>query len=244
MRRVHRRISALVVGLILGSVCAASGQTVSATTGAMNGKITDTTGARLPGVTITISGPSMQGTRTDVTTEDGVYRFPSIPPGDYKITYELSGFETVAREDIRVGLGFTATVNVELGVASLAESITVRGQSPVVDIAATEFRDHTRTSGLRAPVPRRCHRRRLQRTSSDCACRGNRARAWASVDVQCALEDRDHAAYVEPARFPGGDPRQAPIRIPASGGDAGDARAKVDAPEPVSITARAFCILL
>jgi carboxypeptidase family protein len=138
MRRVHRRLPALVVGLILGSVCAASGQTVSATTGAINGKVADTTGASLPGVTITISGLSMQGTRTDVTTEDGVYRFPAIPPGDYTLTYELSGFETVAREDIRVGLGFTATVNVELRVASLAESITVRGRSPVVDIAATK----------------------------------------------------------------------------------------------------------
>ena len=92
----------------------------------------------MPGVTVTISSPSMQGIRTAVTNEEGTYRFPAIPPGDYKITYELAGFSTVVREGIRVGLGFTATVNVELKIASLTESVTVSGQSPVVDVATTK----------------------------------------------------------------------------------------------------------
>ena len=110
---------------------------VSATTGAINGKVTDESGAVLPGVTVTIASPSMQGTRADVTSESGDYRFPAVPPGDYRITYELTGFGTVVREGIRVGLGFTATVNADMKVASLQETVTVTGESPVVDVTAT-----------------------------------------------------------------------------------------------------------
>jgi len=138
MRRLHCEIPALVLVLALGSASGAFGQTVSTTTGAINGKITDSSGAVLPGVTVSISSPSMQGTRTDTTGPDGIYRFSAIPPGDYTVKYELAGFETVIREGLRVGLGFTATVNVELRVARLSESVTVSGQSPVVDIATTK----------------------------------------------------------------------------------------------------------
>lgn len=123
--------------LVVPSLAAA--QTVSSTTGALNGRVTDNTGAVLPGVTVTISSPSLMGARTASTSEDGQYRFPAIPPGEYSITYELAGFNTVRREQIRVTLGFTATVNVELGVASLQESVTVTGESPVVDTSATSI---------------------------------------------------------------------------------------------------------
>jgi hypothetical protein len=138
MRRLHPQILVLLLILTPGSAAAVLGQTVSSTTGAINGKVTDTTGAVLPGVSVSISSQSMQGTRTDVTNPDGVYRFSAIPPGDYKVTYELGGFDTVVREGLRVGLGFTATVNVELRVARLAETVTVSGQSPVVDVATTK----------------------------------------------------------------------------------------------------------
>ena len=138
MRRLYREIPWFVFVLVLGVAAGAFGQTVSTTTGAINGKISDTTGAVMPGVTVTINSPSMQGTRTDVTGADGIYRFSAIPPGDYTVRYELAGFETVIREGLRVGLGFTATVNIELRVARLAESVTVSGQSPVVDIATTK----------------------------------------------------------------------------------------------------------
>ncbi len=138
MRRLQVVLPLLVLALGLASVDAVSGQTVSTTTGAINGKITDASGAVMPGVTVSITSPSMQGTRTDVTGTDGVYRFSAIPPGEYRVTYELAGFETQIREGLRVGLGFTATVNVELRVARLSESVTVSGQSPVVDVATTK----------------------------------------------------------------------------------------------------------
>src|SRR3954447_24864805 len=136
MRRLHCQVPVLVLVLVFGSVAAALGQTVSTTTGAINGKITDSSGAVMPGVTITITSPSMQGVRTDTTGADGIYRFSAIPPGDYTVRYELSGFETQIHEGLRVGLGFTATVNVELRVARLSESVTVSGQSPPLSLCA------------------------------------------------------------------------------------------------------------
>ena len=138
MGQWYTRAAILFIVLALAPAAAAVGQTVSATTGAINGKVTDTSGAVMPGVTVSITSPSMQGTRSDVTKEDGVYRFSAISPGDYQVTYELSGFEKQVRQGLRVGLGFTATVNVELRVASLTESVTVSGQSPVVDVATTK----------------------------------------------------------------------------------------------------------
>jgi hypothetical protein len=136
MRRL--RILTGIVCLVVLASGPAFAQSVGATTGAINGKVSDTTGGVMPGVAVTISSPSMQGVRTAVTDTEGSYRFPAIPPGEYKITYELAGFSTVNREGIRVGLGFTATVNIELSVASLTESVTVSGQSPVVDITSTK----------------------------------------------------------------------------------------------------------
>ena len=115
-------------------------QTVGGTTGSVNGKVTDVSGAVLPGVTITVSGTSMQGVRTAVSTPDGTYQFLAVPPGEYRITYELGGFETLVREGIRVGLGFTATINVALKIASLSETVTVSGASPTVDIRSAERR--------------------------------------------------------------------------------------------------------
>lgn len=130
----HR--SAWVLSFVLAISSAAFGQTVT-TSGSINGTVSDETSSALPGVTVSIASPAMQGTRSAVTGEDGTYRFPGVPPGDYRMTYELSGFSTVVREGVRVGLGFTATINIDMKVASLQETVTVSGESPVVDITST-----------------------------------------------------------------------------------------------------------
>ncbi len=131
-----------VIGLLacvsLMLPAAAVGQTVGATTGAINGKVVDASGAVLPGVTVTISAAQMQGIQTALTNEEGSYRFPGVPPGTYRVAYELPGFRTVVREAIRVTLGFTATLNVTLEVSGLEETVTVTGQSPVVDVSSTK----------------------------------------------------------------------------------------------------------
>jgi outer membrane receptor protein involved in Fe transport len=133
------RQAAFALAWVLAMTAAASAQTVSATTGAINGRVTDNTGAVLPGASVVIASPALMGTREAVTNEEGHYRFPAVPPGDYMLTFELAGFSTVRREGIRVGIGFTATVNIEMKVAGLVESVTVTGESPVVDTQATKI---------------------------------------------------------------------------------------------------------
>jgi hypothetical protein len=127
-----------VVAAVLLLPLVASAQTVGATTGAINGKVVDSSDSVLPGVTVTIAAPQMQGTQTAVTNAEGNYRFPGIPPGTYTVRYELPGFGTIVREGIRVTLGFTATLNVTMSVSGLQETVTVTGESPVVDVSSTK----------------------------------------------------------------------------------------------------------
>src|ERR1700704_7090681 len=108
MSRLHWQIASLVLVLALGAVAEGFGQTVSTTTGASNGKIPDASAGVMPGVTVSITSPSMQGTRTDVTGADGVYRFSAIPPGDYNVRDELARFEKGISEGVRVGPGVPA----------------------------------------------------------------------------------------------------------------------------------------
>ena len=114
-----------------------AGQTAGAMTGAINGTVTDSTSAVLRGVTIVISGAALMGTRTTVAKGDGLYRFPALAPGEYTLVFMLDGFKVVRREGIHVGLGFTATVDVELPIATLQENVIVERNSPVIDKQST-----------------------------------------------------------------------------------------------------------
>ena len=71
----------------------------AAGTGVIAGTVSDNTGAVLPGVTVTVSGPSVMGTPSATTSESGAYRIVSLPPGEYTVRFELTGFGTVIRED-------------------------------------------------------------------------------------------------------------------------------------------------
>lgn len=107
------------------------------TTGEVLGTVTDESNAVLPGVTVTIRGEGVPGTPTVVTSETGAYRFPALPPGSYTIEYALQGFSTLRREGIPVGVGAVIELNVQLKVSTLAETVTVTGESPVVNVAST-----------------------------------------------------------------------------------------------------------
>src|SRR5438876_471157 len=126
----------LVGGIIAGRAAA---QTVSATMGAIDGRVTDNTNAVLPGVTVTISGAALMGARVVTTSEQGAYRIVAVPPGDYTIVFELSGFAPLKRTEIRVDLGFTVTLNVQMALSGVSENVTVTGASPVVDTTSTKI---------------------------------------------------------------------------------------------------------
>ncbi|HSN86813.1 MAG TPA: TonB-dependent receptor, partial [Thermoanaerobaculia bacterium] len=105
------------------------------TTGSILGRVTDTEGGALPGVTVEARSPALQGTRVAVTDETGQYRLTILPPGDYSVNYNLEGFGTESR-DLTVGLDRDSTVNVSLTPA-LSEEITVTSEVPVVDTTST-----------------------------------------------------------------------------------------------------------
>ena len=142
-------IGLLAVALATAIVPSAFAQGGGASsTGTIQGRVADAQGAVLPGVTVTATSPSALGAQTAVTSETGNYRFPALPPGVYTLVYELAGFNTVRREGIQLALGFTATINIELALATLQETVTVTGESPVIDTTATRVQQNFKTEQL------------------------------------------------------------------------------------------------
>src|SRR6476620_3278436 len=104
---------------------------------AIAGIVRDTSGAVLPGVTVEAASPALiEKTRAVTTDGEGRYNIVDLRPGVYSVTFSLAGFSTVKRDGIELPSGFTATINGDLKVGSLEETITVSGQSPVVDTSS------------------------------------------------------------------------------------------------------------
>jgi hypothetical protein len=119
---------------LLLAVAIAAPAAAQVQTGSILVRATDDQGAMVPGVTVTISSPVLvAGTMTAITDAGGVYRFPSLVPGTYAIKMELSGFQTINRENIFVLVGQTTPVDFAMKVATIAENVTVTGASPTVD---------------------------------------------------------------------------------------------------------------
>lgn len=106
--------------------------------GRLSGVVRDTQGGVLPGVTVTATSPALIGSRAAVSETDGRFLLANLPSGLYGLRFELSGFQTVLRENIRLSQGATLSVDIDLPVATLAETITVTGESPVVDTTTTK----------------------------------------------------------------------------------------------------------
>jgi hypothetical protein len=137
MRSLSNILWVLAAVLWLGAAPAFAQGGGASSTGSISGDVKDAQGGVLPGVTVTATSPAQIGALTAVTNEAGIYRFPSVPPGEYKLEFELAGFQNVVRDGVRITLGFNAQVNVQLGVATLQETVTVSGESPVIDTSAT-----------------------------------------------------------------------------------------------------------
>jgi hypothetical protein len=109
---------------------------------AIAGVVKDATGAVLPGVTVEASSPALiEKTKSAVTNEAGQYRVVDLRPGVYVVTFTLTGFSTIRREGVVIETNFTAPINVEMKVGAVAESVTVTGESPVVDVQRSERRE-------------------------------------------------------------------------------------------------------
>jgi len=119
---------------ILAAVGIAAPAFAQVQTGSILVKAADEQGGVMPGVAITISSSVLvAGSMTGVTDMGGIYRFPSLSPGRYTVKVELQGFQSVQREDVVVQVGQTTPVDLALKVGTLAETVTVTGDSPTVD---------------------------------------------------------------------------------------------------------------
>src|SRR4051812_13913847 len=120
---------ALVCALFGSVLIAAPAWAQSGSLGTIHGTVSDESGAALPGVTVTLASPALQvGRTTTNTAADGSYRLGDLPVGTYKVSFELSGFKTFVRDELRLPVGFVARVDATMAIGGLEETITVSGQ--------------------------------------------------------------------------------------------------------------------
>ena len=128
MRGVMRTLGLVALVLLVPAALHAQQATIS-------GTVKDASGAVLPGVSVEAASPALtEKVRSVVTDGTGQYRIVSLPPGTYSVTVSLQGFNTVKREGIQLSGTLTATIDVDLRVGSLEETVTVLGESPIVDV--------------------------------------------------------------------------------------------------------------
>jgi outer membrane receptor protein involved in Fe transport len=133
MTRYTVWMAVLSAALVLAPARGADAQT----TGRIFGTVADSQKATVPGATVTVSGPALQGTQTQVTDGAGAFHFPALPPGLYTARVTLSGFKTISQSDISLRLDQTVTLSFTLEVAAREEVVTVTAAPPAVDTTST-----------------------------------------------------------------------------------------------------------
>src|SRR5262245_39641616 len=129
----RRLIITCIAALVSVWLAAATASAQDAST--IVGVVRDTSGAVLPGVTVEAASPVLiEKTRSVVSNGQGQYRIADLRPGTYAVTFSLTGFGTYKREAVDLPASFTVTVNAELKIGSIAETVVVTGQSPLVDV--------------------------------------------------------------------------------------------------------------
>src|SRR5689334_3484801 len=117
------------------------------------GAVKDASGGVLPGVTVEAASPALiEKTRSVITDDGGQYRIVDLRPGTYSVTFTLPGFSTVKREGIEITGTFVATVNADLKVGALEETVTVTGETPIVDVQSVKVQQ-TVNKDVLAAIP-------------------------------------------------------------------------------------------
>jgi Carboxypeptidase regulatory-like domain len=133
--------------------------------GELRGTVVDESGAVLPGVTVTAIHVETGTSRTTTTAANGGYLMPSLPLGTYRVTAELSGFSTVIRDGFRIAVSESVAINFTMKVATLQETVTVTGESPLVDTKKSSLSGRVDPEHVQA-LPRQPRRLPLQRRQS------------------------------------------------------------------------------
>ncbi len=129
----RNKTTAIGFALLLGAT-ALSAQT---RTGSISGTVRDATAQVLPGVSVTLEGATLVTAQVTTSSEAGIYRFINLPPGTYDIRAELSGFQSITLQAIRVDIARNTPVDIAMQLATVAETVTVIGESPLVDVKTT-----------------------------------------------------------------------------------------------------------
>jgi len=147
----NRVLASAAIFLLVASFAAA--QTMP--TGTLTGKVADPDGLVLPGVTVTVTSPALQGARTAVTSVNGDYIIPFLPAGDYKVAFELSGFAT-QEQSIRVVVAETVPLNAKMSLGAVAETVNVSATAVTADFtnSATAAASYRQDLIDRLPVSR------------------------------------------------------------------------------------------
>ena len=132
MNRNWMRGMVAVAVVLLAVPCFAQ----TTTTGRIDGVVVDDSGAALPGVTVTVNSPALQGERLQVTGADGKFRFLSLPPGDYDLKASLEGFSPLEQSGIDVQLSKSRSLQLTMSTA-FGEEVTVSGAAPIIDTTST-----------------------------------------------------------------------------------------------------------
>ena len=164
----------------------------------IGGVVRDTSGAVLPGVTVEASSPALiEKVRLVTTDSTGVYQIVDLRPGAYTVTFMLPGFRVVKREGIELSGSFAATVNADMSVGAVEETVTVTGESPTVDVQSTKRSNVISTEVVEAlpdvaqsirdgGAAARNDRRRLTTLAARSPCRSRRFRSMAAVPATSA----------------------------------------------------------
>src|SRR5437870_11882921 len=144
------RLAKRSVGMLLALLLLPAGAYAQA---AITGVVKDASGAVLPGATVEAASPVLiERVRSVVTDGSGQYRIVDLRPGTYTVTFSLPGFSTVKREGIELTGSFVATVNGDLKVGALEETITVTGETPIVDVQSAKVQQ-TVSKDILAAIP-------------------------------------------------------------------------------------------
>src|SRR5436305_796841 len=138
LTKVRRQSLGLVLAGVAAVLFSSPSRAFAQQEAAIVGAVTDPSGAILPGVTVTATSPALQLPEvTTVTDARGEYRLPQLPIGTYAVEFTLSGFQSVRREGIILTASFVAKIDMQLKLGGIAETVTVSGASPVVDVVST-----------------------------------------------------------------------------------------------------------
>jgi hypothetical protein len=128
-----------VLGLLLGALIVPVLASAQAVTGTIIGRVTDSSGAVVPGVTVTLTNTGTKLTRVVTTDTDGEYSAPSLPTGKYSVSAEISGFKTVTMSNVDLGVDQRVRIDVTLEVGTVSEAVTIEARSPLVQTSSSEL---------------------------------------------------------------------------------------------------------